>query len=199
MLRGHILENRVLQNSNGKDLRTMMLVWNTGSSYGLTPFRSDFVDDVDWNILVKDVTKVNRVIWIITTLHNFIESNGQDISFPCISYHITQKDVQLFSPQTYHQTHGGHYIVHQNKVTMQFTFIRIHVPVDLGGTNLPVVHNSFVTEHQKREIFPQMRSSLAYSILSKIDIFGDLNTIWSIQDMAISIEKTKIEHEFEHH
>ena len=62
MLRGHILENRVLQNSNGKDLRTMTLVWNTGSSYRLTLFRSDFVDYVDLNILVKDVTKVNRVI-----------------------------------------------------------------------------------------------------------------------------------------
>ena len=62
ILRGHILDNRVIQNSDCKDLRTMMLVWNTGSSYGLTLFRSDFVDYVDLNILVKDVTKVNRVI-----------------------------------------------------------------------------------------------------------------------------------------
>ena len=81
---------------------------------------------------------------------------------------------------------------------MQFTFIRIHVPVDLGGTNLPVVHNSFVTEHQKREIVPQMRSSLAYSRLSKIDIFGDLNTIHSLQYMEICREQMETEHKFDH-
>ena len=44
-----------------------------------------------------------------------------------------------------------------------------------------------------------MRSSLAYSILSKFDIFGNLNTIWYLKDMEISSNKFKLEHEFEHH
>ena len=43
MLRGHILENSVLQNSDRKDPRTVMLVWDMRASYGLTPFRSDFI------------------------------------------------------------------------------------------------------------------------------------------------------------
>ena len=46
LLRGQILKNRVLQNSDRKDPRTMMLVWDSVSSYGLTPFRSDFIDYV---------------------------------------------------------------------------------------------------------------------------------------------------------
>ena len=44
LLRGQILENMVLPNSDLKDTRTMMLVWDTVDSYGLTSFNSDFID-----------------------------------------------------------------------------------------------------------------------------------------------------------
>ena len=177
----------------------MMLVWYTGALYGLTLFRSDFIDYVECKILFKYMIKINRVIEIVTTLHKFIESNCKYIFLPFISYHLTQTYVRLFSPQTYHQIHGGPSVAHGNQVTTNFPFNRIHIPVDLGGTNLPVAHNSFVTEKQKREIGPQMCSSLAYSRISKLDTFGDLNTIRSIQDMEISSKKMRIEHEFEHH
>ena len=53
-----------------------MLVWDTGASYGLTLFKSDFIDYVKCDIPVKYVNKVNRVIGIGKTLHKFIESNG---------------------------------------------------------------------------------------------------------------------------
>ena len=43
LLRVQILDNRVLQNSDLKYPKTMMLVLDTGDSYGLTLFRSDFV------------------------------------------------------------------------------------------------------------------------------------------------------------
>ena len=71
---------------------------------------------------------------------------------------------------------------------------RIRIPIDIGKNNLPVPHNLFVTEHQKREIGPQMRFSLAYSILSKIYVFGDLRSIHSILAVDISSEKFEIEH-----
>ena len=140
----------------------MVLVWDIGDSYGLTPFRSDFNYYVKFGIHVKDVNKVNRFIVIGTTINGFININGQDILFPCISYHLTQVYVRLLSTQTYHQMHGGHYLVQGNQVTMHFTNHRIHIPIDHGGTNLPVVHHSFVTEHQMQEIIPQMRLLLAY-------------------------------------
>ena len=109
------------------------------------------------NIPVKDVNKVNMVIGIRTTLHNFIDSNGQDIFLPCISYHLTQTDLGFFSPQTYHQIHSGQYIVQGNQATIHLPNNRIHIPIDLGGTNLPVAHTSFVTENQKQAIIPQMQ------------------------------------------
>ena len=141
MLHSHILENRVLQNSDCKDTITMRLVWDTGASYGLKPFRSDFIDYVDCDIPVKYATKVNRFIGIGTTLHKFIESNGKYIFLPCISYHTNQTYVRIFSPQTYHQMHSGNFVVHGNQLTMHLPFHRIHIPIDIGGTKLPVVHN----------------------------------------------------------
>ena len=64
MQRSQILENRVLKNSNNKDPITMLLVCDTGDSYGLKPYRSDFIDYIECDIPVKEVTKVNRVIGI---------------------------------------------------------------------------------------------------------------------------------------
>ena len=96
LLRCHILENQALQNINRKDSRTMILVWDTGASYGLSPFRIGFIYYVDCDIPVEVMTKLNRAIGIVTTLHKFIEINGQDILFPCISYHLTQTDERLF-------------------------------------------------------------------------------------------------------
>ena len=112
-----------------------------GASYELTQFRSDFIDYVECDILVKDETRVNRVIGIGTTIHKFIESNGKDILLPCISYNLTQTYERIFSTQTYHQMNGGQSIVNRNKVTTHLKFHGIHIPLDLGRTILPVVTN----------------------------------------------------------
>ena len=104
---------------------------------------------MEWYITVQDVAKVNRAIGIGTTLRRFIYSNDQDILLSCISYHLTQTYVSLFSLQTYHKMNSVHYVVKGNQVTIHLPNHRIHVPIDIGGTNLPVVRNSFFTEHQK--------------------------------------------------
>ena len=45
--------------SDRLDPKTLMLIWDTGASAGLTPFRSDFIDYVKCEIDVQDITKVN--------------------------------------------------------------------------------------------------------------------------------------------
>ncbi len=49
----------------------MMLVWDTGASFGLTPFRQDFIDYVEVEIPVKDMTTVNKVIGVGTAIFKF--------------------------------------------------------------------------------------------------------------------------------
>ena len=93
-----------------------------GNSYGLMPFISDFIYYVKCDIPVKDVTKINRVVGICTTLHKFINSNGTEVFLPYVSYRLTQTDVQLLSPQTYHHIHGDYYEVHDLQVSMYFIY-----------------------------------------------------------------------------
>ena len=88
LLRGQIFVNQVRQNNDRKYPRMMFLVWYTRTSYGLTQSRGVLNDYVKCNIPVKEVTKVNRIIGIGTTLHKFIDSNGKYLFFPCISYHL---------------------------------------------------------------------------------------------------------------
>ena len=66
----------------------LILIWDTGESSGLTPFRSDFIDDVESYISAKDVTKINHVIGIGTTLHKFKNEKGKEVFLPCVSYHL---------------------------------------------------------------------------------------------------------------
>ena len=60
------------------------LVWDTGASFGLTPFRQDFIDYAECSIPVNDIARTNTVIGIGTTLHKF-RVNGDDIFLPCLS------------------------------------------------------------------------------------------------------------------
>jgi hypothetical protein len=42
--------------------RSLILIWDTGASYGSTPFCSDFINFMECDIPVWDVTKGNKVI-----------------------------------------------------------------------------------------------------------------------------------------
>ncbi len=97
--------------SDRLDPKTFIFIWHTGASAGLTPFYSNFIDYVECEIDVRDISKVNKVIGIGTTLHRFVDTNGNDVYLPCVSYHLPLTDVRLFSPQIYHQLHGGHSVV----------------------------------------------------------------------------------------
>ena len=59
-----------------------MLIWDTGASFGLTPFKSDFISYVKCNTPVKDFTYDNTVIGIGTTIHKFVDENGKDVFLP---------------------------------------------------------------------------------------------------------------------
>ena len=72
---------------NHLDPKTLILIWDTGGSAGLTPFCSDFIDYVECDIEVCDEKKVNKVIGIGTKLHKFVDAAGNNIYLPCVSYH----------------------------------------------------------------------------------------------------------------
>jgi hypothetical protein len=163
------------------DPKTLILIWDTGGSAGLTPFRSNFIDYVECEIDVRDVTKVNKVIGIETTLHKFVYAKGRDIYLPCVSYHPPSTDVRLFSPQVYHQIYGGHSIVNGDEVVMRVRDdhgpLEIPIPIDRGGNNLPIVWNSFVSQKVKKKLAHKFMSALsATGINAALDYFADTIT-----------------------
>jgi hypothetical protein len=158
-----------------KDPHTLILIWDTGALFGLTPFRSDFIDYVECDILVQDVTKVNKVIGIRTTIHKFTDTNGNPVFLPCVSYHLPQTDVCLFFPQTYHQMHGGYSEVYGQSIQMKLRTSSIHIDIIQDQANLPVVHDSFVSEKAKRGLALLFWSGMCQTGLSVLDFLGRLN------------------------
>ncbi len=51
---GGTYENRISFATGLQDPKSLILIWDTGASYGLTPFRSDFIDYVKCEIPVRD-------------------------------------------------------------------------------------------------------------------------------------------------
>jgi hypothetical protein len=63
--------------------QSLILIWDIGASYGLTPLCSDFIDYVECDIPVRDVTKVNKFIEIGTTLHKSTSTDGKPVLVWC--------------------------------------------------------------------------------------------------------------------
>ncbi len=142
------------------------------------PFQSDLIDYVKCEIDVCNITKVNKVVGIGTMLHKFVSNNGNHVYLSCVSYHLPTTDVLLFSPQIYHQLHGGHSVVNGNEVVMKFckegALILIHI--NRNTTNFPIVHNSFVSEKVKREHASKFRSALhATGLYAALDYFANVS------------------------
>jgi hypothetical protein len=171
---GGTYENQSSFSTCLQDPKSCILIWDTGASYGLTPFRSDFIDYVKCEIPVKDVTKVNKVVGKGMTLLKFTDINGNPIYFPCVLYHLPETDVRMFSPQTYHQMHGGYSEVHSNCVRMLLKTSTIEIRIVRVEHNLPVVFVSFVSgKAKKKALASNMRSGLCHTRLNTLDSFHD--------------------------
>ena len=185
------------------------LVWDTGASYGLTPFRGDFIDYEECSIPVQDISKTNMVVGIGTVMWKFKESNGGTIYLPLLCYHLPTADIRLLSPQTYHQLHGGdsHLIDNGSAVEMRMAqqspempAHRLRIPIDMGGTNLPVVHGVSCTDYERENIGPRLRSALARHELAFQDRWEQARTAATRQKLGFnrkwSQDKLRFEYEF---
>ena len=112
-----------------KHFKNCPVVWDTGASYGLTPFRGDFINYEKCRIPVQDISKTNYVVGIGTVMWKFKTVDEKTIYLPLLCYHLESADIRLLSPQTYHQLHGGdsHLIGNGSAVAMEI----------LGGPGAP--------------------------------------------------------------
>jgi hypothetical protein len=144
----------------------MMLVWDTGASIGLTPFRSGFIDYLPLDgITVKDIARNNNVLGIGTIMWKLSTTKGQPIYIPAIAYHMPDCDIHLFSPQSYFQLHGGDATVTARNVTMRLPDNHIvNIPID-PTVNLPLVHSPQPTLEEQVNFGPHLLSSFVANVL----------------------------------
>ena len=90
------LDNRTYNARENKNPKDLVLIWDTGASFGLTIFRSDFIDYIEADITVKDVTKTNWVIGIGTTFTNLKMTKGGTYYF-LVSLTIYLQQMYVFS------------------------------------------------------------------------------------------------------
>ena len=89
---------------------------------------------------------------------------------------LTIIDIGQDITQIYHQLHGGHFLVNSDEVEMKFhkEGAAISIPIDRNSTNLPIVHNSFVSENIKRKHASKFRSALhATGLYAALDYFAN--------------------------
>ena len=110
--------------------QTMILEWDTGASFGLTPFKSNFVDNVECDISIEGLTKVNKVIGIVTTMQKSKNSKGDDVYLPCVSYHIPMAYINLCITKNYHHMHSGNSSVYDDRVETNLSRHKLVMPID---------------------------------------------------------------------
>jgi hypothetical protein len=116
-----------------------------------------------------------------TTLHKFTDTRGFPVYLPCVSYHLPQMDIHLFSPQTYHQMHSGYSKVYSNCIKMLLKTSKIQIQIVREKHNLPVVFDSYLSLRVKKMLASTMRSGLCHTCLNALDFFQENNP----QDLQI--------------
>ena len=128
------------------------LVFDTGASYGLSPFKSDFLDDYkSVNIDVKGVAGGGSIVGGGTILRRFKTRCGSTIHLPAHGYHMPKADIRLESPQSLIRAMGGsgHAIVKMWDIEWHLPDKRIiDIPID-PKTNLPLIHDFVCTSAEK--------------------------------------------------
>ena len=107
-----------------------MLEWDTGASFILAPFKSDFVDYMGFDIPVKSVTKVNKVVVLVTTIHKFQNIKGDDVYLPWVSYDLPTDEICIFIPNHYQHIHGGNSSVYADRVKVHLSGHEVVLQID---------------------------------------------------------------------
>ncbi len=166
------------------------LIWDTGASFGLTPYRADFIDYEEVSIPVKDISKTNMVIGIGTVMYKLTATNGDELLVPGLSYHLPECDIRLMSPQVYHKLYGGCSIVDGDKVdwrlNKQFDMSDVHrIEIPLNKeTNLPMLFNVTCSEEERTTIGPHFTKVCAHLRHARGFFFGK----WSVTEEKVDYE-----------
>ena len=136
------------------------LVFDTGASFDITPYRSDFLTYTPLtNTVVQGVNAKSQIKGVGLVLYKLTTRSGRTIFRVSVAYHMPDADIRLLSPQVHMRTHGGSATVDGNKVVWHLPPPRegdnwvegdvVDIPID-PRTNLPMV-NDFLPSAEEVE------------------------------------------------
>ncbi len=102
------------------------------------------------------------MVGIGAVIYRFQNDKGEDVFLPCIAYHLPTADIQLFSPQTYHQMHDYSSTITGKQVIMHLKDHNITITIDSLTSNLPMIWNPSVSAEEQWEISLQFVSKLKF-------------------------------------
>ena len=130
---------------------TTPVVFDTGASGGLSPYKSDFIDYEPVKIEVKGVAGMGQVIGRGTTLQKFTTRCGAKVCIPSPnSYHMPGADIRLESPQSIIRAlgGGGSGLITGENIEWTLPDGRIiDIPID-HHTNLPLIRDSVCSSEE---------------------------------------------------
>ena len=130
---------------------TTPLVFDTGATNDLTPYRADFLDYQKVDLDVKAVGSVGKIVGFGTVLYRFKTRCGHCVYRPGLAYHMPSADIRLFSPQANIQVYGGSATLEGRMLTYTLPDGRL-VDIELDNqSNLPLVHD-FVCNSEEHRI-----------------------------------------------
>jgi len=95
-------------NFEPNNVRTTPLVFDTGASCGLTPYRADFLDDYrEIDVDMRQVAGTDKIVGVGTTLRRYTMRCGQKVNNPGKGYRMPAADICLESPQSVISALGG--------------------------------------------------------------------------------------------
>ena len=129
------------------------MVWDTGASIGLTPYRDDFLTYQPVNTTVTTVGGPGKIVGVGICLFKVVANiDGGEPEFeyiPAVCYHMPSADIRLFSPQMYFGKFGGSGCVTEHGVDMTLANGKhVHLPLD-PFSGLPMFKNCSVTAEEK--------------------------------------------------
>ena len=74
---------------------------------------------------------------------------------------------------------------------------RLRIPIDMGGTNLPVVHGVSCTDYERENIGPRLRSALAKHELAFKDCWEQARTTSTFQKLGFNYKWNQEKLQFE--
>ncbi|KAL7459520.1 hypothetical protein ACHAWC_011291, partial [Mediolabrus comicus] len=142
-------------------LSVVPLVFDSGASFDISPFRSDFLTYTPVsNTVVQGINAKSEIAGVGLVMYRFTTRSGRTIFRPSIAYHMPSADIRLLSPHVHMRMHGGTAELDGDRIVWKLPTPRegdnwvegdvVDIPID-RRTNLPLVQDFLPSKGEKEQ------------------------------------------------